>query len=78
MLQTFEAVLKPNGNLQFLEPAPNQASAPCRVLVTFTEQPVSPAIQADDWKQLAGSLKNSPNLNRDPLAIQREMRHEWD
>jgi hypothetical protein len=78
MLQTFEAVLKPNGSLQFLEPAPHQASAPCRVLVTFTEQPVSPAIQADDWKQLAGSLKNSPNLNGDPLVIQREMRHEWD
>ena len=78
MFQTFEAVLKPNGSLQFLEPVPNQGSTPCRVLVTFIDQPVSPAIQSDDWKPLACSLKNSPNLNGDPLAIQQEMRHEWD
>jgi hypothetical protein len=39
--------------------------------------PTYEAIQANDWKQLAGALKNSPNLNGDPLLIQREMRHDF-
>ena len=40
MLQTYEAVLQPNGSLQFLDGAALPYHKPCRVLVTFTEKPV--------------------------------------
>ncbi len=78
MLQTYEAVLEPNGHLQFLEGQPEPLSESCRVLVTFTNQPAVQSALPSDWRQLVGSLKNSPNLNGDPLAIQQDMRHEWD
>jgi hypothetical protein len=78
MLQTYEAVLEPNGHLQFLEAVPETLSEPHRVLVTFTESFISAAKVPNDWRHLAGSLKNSPNLNGDPLTIQQELRHEWD
>jgi hypothetical protein len=38
MLQTYEAVLQPNGSLQFLDFAVVATGAPRRVLVTFTEE----------------------------------------
>lgn len=38
MLQTYEAVLQPNGSLQFLDLAVASTRAPRRVLVTFTEK----------------------------------------
>jgi hypothetical protein len=78
MLQTYEAVLQPNGSIRFLEPSPPSAAAPCHVLVTFVETASHSTAPAQDWKHLAGTLKGSPNLNGDPLAIQQEMRHEWD
>ena len=37
MLPTYEAVLQPNGQLQFLDLPPGQDKAPRRVLVTFTD-----------------------------------------
>jgi hypothetical protein len=78
MLQTYEAMLEPDGRLQFLEEMPEPFAEKRRVLVTFTQ----PAGRADppqgDWRVLAGSLKGSPNLNGDPLVIQQELRHEWD
>lgn len=39
MLQTYEAVLEPNGHLRFLEDLPETLSESCRVLVTFTKAP---------------------------------------
>ena len=56
MLQTYEAVLQPNGHLQFLEP-PQQVKKARRVLVTFTEEPddavsgllLSEQVLARDW-----------------------------
>jgi hypothetical protein len=33
---------------------------------------------AGDWRAWVGRLKDSPNWNDDPLALQREMRREWD
>ena len=78
MLQTYEAVLQPNGNLQFLDLPGMPNRAPCRVLVTFTEPIVSAPAPAGDWLRFAGALKDSPNLNGDPLAIQQAMRHEWE
>jgi len=74
MLHTYEALLEPDGHLRILEGVPEPPSEPRRVLVTFTQQ-ASPAAPAQgDWRTLAGSLKDSPNLNGDPLSIQREMR----
>ena len=78
MLQTYEAVLQANGRLQFLDLPDMQNRAPCRVLVTFTDQAASAPTQPNDWQRFAGMLKDSPNLNGDPLMIQQEMRHEWE
>ena len=60
MLQTFEAVLQPNGQLQFLDGPADAAKAPRHVLVTFTDVPLNgdPALNgaalsepvlAQDW-----------------------------
>jgi hypothetical protein len=38
MPQTFEAVLQPNGSLQFLDLTVAATQVPRRVLVTFTEE----------------------------------------
>lgn len=78
MLQTYEAELQPDGILRFLEPGPNQERTPRRVLVTFTDSMASLARPNEEWRQFAGALKDSPNLNGDPLVIQQEMRHEWE
>ena len=78
MLHTVEAILQPNGSLHFLEPPPYSGAASCRVLVTFTETLADSAAGGSDWRKLAGTLKNSPNFQADPLQIQQEMRHEWD
>ncbi len=56
MLQTYEAVLQPNGHLQFLEP-PQTIKKARRVLVTFTEESdnvlcgamLSEQVLARDW-----------------------------
>ena len=58
MLQTYEAVLQPNGHLQFLEP-PQQVKKARRVLVTFTEE-------SDD--ALSGLLLSEQVLARDWLT----------
>lgn len=39
MLETYEAVLEPNGHLQFLEGPSVRLPESCRVLVTFTKAP---------------------------------------
>ncbi|MCK6392042.1 MAG: hypothetical protein L6Q40_13685 [Azonexus sp.] len=78
MLQTYEAVLEPNGHLHFLEGLPATLSESCRVLVTFTQTAQVVQTPQEDWRHLAGTLKDSPNLNGDPLPLQQEMRHEWD
>lgn len=77
MLQTYEAVLEPNGHLHFLEDVPAPVAASRRVLVTFTDAALPAATPAADWRQFAGALKDSPNLNDDPVRIQQEMRDEW-
>ena len=61
MLQTYEAVLQPNGQLQFLDgPAP-AAGAPRHVLVTFTDE----AVASDT--ALSGAALSEPALARDWL-----------
>lgn len=60
MLQTYEAILQPNGTLKFTEPPLVQRAGPQRVLVTFTEPDaasdsiicggvLSEAALAEDW-----------------------------
>ncbi len=62
MLQTYEAVLEPNGHIQFLENTPPALATACRVLVTFTAQEpsadtalcgaeLSEAALAEDWSR---------------------------
>ena len=62
MLQTYEAVLQPNGSLQFLDLAVASTRVPRRVLVTFTDEPIAvdPALSsatlsgsavAQDWQR---------------------------
>ena len=43
MMQTYEAVLQPNGQLQFLDLATTALRTPQRVLVTFTQAVVQEA-----------------------------------
>lgn len=88
MLPTYEAILQPDGRLQFVDLPAAQAQAPRHVLVTFTDapvtldrapgdQPLSGASSAD-WHTHVGVLKDSPHWQGDPLAIQQDLRREWD
>lgn len=77
MLQTYEAVLESNRHLHFLEEPPTQIVQSRHVLVTFID-PSPLQATPKDWRHLVGMLRNSPNLNGDPLTIQQEMRREWD
>jgi hypothetical protein len=78
MLQTYEAVLHPNGQVRFLEPFKQASSVACRVLVTVIDTVDQTPTVVTDWRRFAGALRTSPNLNDDPVAIQQGMRHEWD
>nr|WP_319566718.1 hypothetical protein [uncultured Rhodoferax sp.] len=63
MMQTYEAVLQPNGHLQFLDLAAVAHPTPRRVLVTFTEEleptntalcgaTLSESALAQDWQRV--------------------------
>jgi len=63
MLQTYEAVLQPNGHLQFLDASARSPLASRRVLVTFTDDAVpfdtascgatlSESALAQDWQRI--------------------------
>lgn len=62
MLQTYEAVLEPNGHLQFTEAVPTQTATACRVLVTFTDAP--PEAEA----VLCGARLSEPALAKEWLS----------
>lgn len=70
MLQTYEALLQPDGHLQFVGLPPVQAKAPQRVLVTFTDAPVA----ADT--ALCGATLSEPALAQDWLRDEEEA--AWD
>lgn len=61
MLQTYEAILQPNGTLTFTEPPQVQRAGPQRVLVTFTEP------DATRDTVLCGGLLSEPALAKDWL-----------
>jgi hypothetical protein len=66
MLQTYEAVLQPNGQLQFFDLPTGLAQVPRRVLVTFTEE----APEADT--ALCGATLSEPALAEDWLRDEEE------
>jgi hypothetical protein len=59
MLQTYEALLEPNGHLRFLEAGPAEQKAPRRVLVTLIE------LAAPDDLALCGAQLSEPALAED-------------
>jgi hypothetical protein len=63
MLQTYEALLEPDGHLQFLETPPLSADQPRRVLVTFTS--------------LAQAGAGEPALHEAALLAQPALAEDW-
>ncbi len=78
MYQAIEAISKA-GVIQPLEPVQFDENEPL-VILRLPKPPavLGPVAPPTDWRHLAGSLKNSPNLNDDPPVIQQDMRLEWD
>ena len=79
MYQAIEAISRA-GVIEPLEPVQfeeNEHLVILRLSKAWASTATSPT-PTTDWKRFAGLLKTSPNLNGDPLAIQREMRREWD
>ena len=80
MLHTHEAMLQPDGRLQFTDRTVHLDRKPRRVLVTFTDEGLTGATQptaSADWQSLVGVLATSPHWSGDPVAIQQSMRDEW-
>jgi len=80
MYQAIEAISK-LGIIQLLEPVQLEENEQLVVLriskrSTHTETPVS--VPSKDWRNFVGLLKLSPVFGDDPLAIQQEMRNDWD
>lgn len=66
MLQTYEALLQPNGQLQFFDLPCDVVNAPRRVLVTFTDAPPS------SDTALCGASLSEPALAQDWLREEEE------
>lgn len=67
MLRTYEALLQPDGRLQFLEaPAPDASRVPRRVLVTFT------GVQLAAGTAVSGAHLSEPALAEDWLREDEE------
>lgn len=79
MYQAIEAISRAGviHPLEAVEFDENEHVVILRLSKTYTTAAISPKPSAD-WRRWAGVLKNSPNLNEDPVAIQHTMRHEWD
>jgi predicted DNA-binding antitoxin AbrB/MazE fold protein len=78
MYQAIEAISKA-GVVRPLEPVQFDDNEPLVILrLTKTFANPTPPAQSAVWQHWAGVLKSSPNLNGDPLTLQRDMRHEWD
>lgn len=81
MLPTYQALLQPDGHLQFVDLPAELLRRPRQVLVTFTEEPAAATDTTEsvaDWQGFVGALKGSPHWNGDPQTVQEAMRREWD
>jgi predicted DNA-binding antitoxin AbrB/MazE fold protein len=79
MYQAIEAISRA-GVIQPLEPISfdeNEHLVILRISKSGLARPPA-SVQGADWTQWVGALKNSPNLNGDPVSIQHSIRHEWD
>ena len=83
MLQTYEALLQPDGGLKFSELNPPLFNAAQKVLITVlpwvSVDVSSPAQKTETatWADFIGVLKDSTAFAGDPVTIQRKMRDEW-
>jgi hypothetical protein len=84
MLQTFEAMLQPDGHVRFSETEPPHNARDRRVLVTLLPEAASSVSElragvstAPDWHEFVGTLANSANFTQHPLLIQQKLRSEW-
>ena len=79
MYQAIEAISKA-GVIEPLEPVlfeENEHLVILRLSKAYVHTSGSPT-QSADWKRWVGVLRDSPSLNGDPLAIQQQVRNEWD
>jgi predicted DNA-binding antitoxin AbrB/MazE fold protein len=80
MYQAIEAISK-GGVIQPLEPVSfeeNEHLVIVRLSKTYTPAATPTSRSGGDWADWVGVLKDSPHLNGDPLALQQDMRREWD
>ncbi len=78
MYQAIEAISKA-GVVSPLEPVLFDDNEPLVILrLTKTYANPAPSAPSVQWRHFAGMLESSPNLNGDPVILQRDMRHEWD
>ena len=70
MLQTYEAVLQPNGSLQFLDLPAMPTRTPRRVLVTFTDEPI--AVDT----AICGAVLSEAALAQDPVPFAGICQHQ--
>ncbi|RFO98563.1 hypothetical protein DIC66_01355 [Rhodoferax lacus] len=79
MYQAIEAISKA-GVIQPLEPVKfdeNEHLVILRLSKAYVDEAGSSASPAD-WKKWSGVLKDSPNLNDDPVSTQNALRSDWD
>ncbi len=74
MLQTIEAEILPNGQINFLEDF--VLNRKVHAYVTILKEAEEPK-KTTDWHQFVGKLKDFPVFEGDPVEIQRAMRDEW-
>lgn len=74
MLQTLEAEILPNGQIQFLEKFSLDRKVKAYVTILAEEVEKKKSV---DWHQFVGALKNSSVFEGDPVEVQRAMRDEW-
>lgn len=75
MLQTIEAVIEKTGEVRLLEPI--HPTHPTHALVTILK-PVKSGSEKVPLSHFFGSMKDSAALAGDPVAMQRNLRNEWD
>ena len=79
MYQAIEAISK-DGIIQPLEAVQfdeNEHLVILRLSRAYVGTVATSTVPAD-WTRWAGVLKDSPNLNDDPVATQHALRHDWD